>query len=80
MRFSHDAEADAIYITLREMPYKWGEDLDHRRRIDFGEDDRPIGIELLSVSKGIDLNDLPERATIARLLAEHGFHVLAPTR
>ncbi len=79
MRFSHDAEADAIYITLREMPYKWGEDLDHRRRIDFGEDNKPIGIELLSVSKGIDLSDLPERATIARLLAERGFHVLAPT-
>ncbi len=79
MRFSHDAEADAIYITLRDMPYKWGEDLDHRRRIDFGKDNKPIGIELLSVSKGINLNDLPERATLTRLLTERGFHSLTAT-
>lgn len=78
MKFSHDPEADAIYIKLREMPYKWGHDLDTERRVDFGDDNRPIGIELLDVSGGVDVRDLPEQGAVAELLRQHGIRILTP--
>ncbi len=51
MHLAHDQEADAIYITLREGAYAYGEDLDHERRIDYDAQGRPLGIELLNVSR-----------------------------
>lgn len=81
MTFSHDPAADASYIKLREMPYTWGHDLDTERRVDFGDDNRPIGIELLDVSGGVDVRDLPEQDTVTELLRRHGIRVLtAATR
>jgi uncharacterized protein YuzE len=75
VRFEHDPQADAIYITLRDEPYRWGEDFDHRRRVDFGADNKPIGIELLSVSRGVDVTDLPECEAVRHLLHEHGITI-----
>ncbi len=46
------------------------------RRIDYGADQRPIGVELLNVSEGVNLADLPEPDEIARLLAVEGVKVL----
>lgn len=77
MRFEHDREADATYIWLRDLPYAFGVDLDHSRRIDYADDQRPIGIELLNVSKGVNVDDLPEQSTVTRLLEAHGIRVLA---
>jgi hypothetical protein len=44
--------------------------VDRDRNIDYGPDNLPIGVELLGVSNGVDLTDLPQRADLARLLAE----------
>ncbi len=65
-----DAEAGALYIRLSDRPYAYGHDLDHARRVDFGFDGEPIGIELLYITDGVDLRDLPERDRVARLLEE----------
>ena len=77
MRVEYDREADALYIWLRELPYAFGVDLDHARHLDHAEDRRPIGIELLNVSKGVDLDDLPERASLERLLLDRKIRVFA---
>jgi hypothetical protein len=58
------------------MPYAHGVDLDHSRRVDFGPDGAPIGVELLNVSSGVDLRDIPDGDAIGRLLAEHAIRVL----
>ncbi len=76
----HDPEADAIYIRLRDLPYAFGEDLDRERRVDYGEDGKPIGIELLCVSQGVLLDDLPEAGKIELLLREQGVEVLKASR
>jgi uncharacterized protein YuzE len=77
MRFEPDREADAIYITLREGVRRvFGQNLDDNRYIDFGEDNQPLGIELLGVSKGVVTEDLPERAAVERL-ARHKIKVFA---
>ena len=59
MRIKYDPEADAIYIKLSNAPYAYGKDLDDSRRIDYDVNGNPKGIELLCVSRGINLSGLP---------------------
>lgn len=73
----YDQEADAIYIRLTDKDYSHGEELDRERRIDYAADGTPIGVELLCVSTGVDLRDLPQQKAIAELLAKHRIKVLA---
>lgn len=68
MEFKHDAQADAIYIYLSNKPYAYGKDLDDERRIDYASDNTPIGVELLCVSKGVNLDRLPCKDEIADIL------------
>jgi len=77
MKYRYDEEADAIYIRLTDKDYAYGEELDPERRIDYAVDGTPVGVELLCVSTGVDVRDLPERESIARLLASHRIRVLA---
>lgn len=71
MYLEYDREADAVYVTLREATYAYGEDLDPERRIDYDAQGEPIGIEFLNVSKGVNPDDLPYGETVAELLAAH---------
>ncbi len=75
--YRYDEEADAIYIRLSDKDYSYGEDLDRERRIDYAADGTPVGVELLCVSTGVDLRDLPELKLIAEALARHHIKVLA---
>ena len=75
----HDPEADAIYSTLRDVPYSGGHDIDDSRRVDFGPDHRPRGIELLNVSRGVRTEGLPGAVQVAELLREHGIPMVEPT-
>jgi uncharacterized protein YuzE len=68
MQIEHNPKADAIYVRLRDLPYAYGRDLDESRRIDYGADNRPIGVELLDVSRGVDLRGLPNAEQIAQSL------------
>jgi uncharacterized protein YuzE len=77
INYQHDEEADALYVTLSEKGYAYGEELDPERRIDYAEDGTPVGVELLCVSTGVDLRDIPESREIAKLLAEKRIRVLA---
>jgi uncharacterized protein YuzE len=77
MRLEHDPDADAIYIHLHDLPYAFGEDLDRERRIDYAADGQPIGMELLCVSHGVNVDDLPEKEAITRLLEERNIKVFA---
>ncbi|MDP8923184.1 MAG: DUF2283 domain-containing protein [Chloroflexota bacterium] len=73
----HAPQADALYIRLSDKPYAFGEDIDHARRIDDPEERTPIGIDLLYVSHGVDLTELPEAEALARVLREHNIRQLA---
>lgn len=77
MKIEYDKKADAIYIYLSNAPYACGKNLDHERRIDFDNNGKPIGVELLCVSEGVNLEDLPNRAEIERALADRGIKVYA---
>ncbi len=79
MEFKHDKKADAVYISLTDKPYAYGKDLDDERRIDYASDDTPVGVELLCVSEGVNLDGLPRSGEIAKTLGDHGiqFYVMA---
>jgi uncharacterized protein YuzE len=78
MALKHDPEADAIYITLRDVPYAGGHDLDDSRCVDFGLDHQPRGIELLNVSHGVRTEGLPHAHDVAALLRAHGIQLRTP--
>ena len=75
MEFKHDAQADAIYIYLSNKPYAYGKDLDDERRIDYASDNTPIGVELLCVGKGVNLDGLPYIDEIAERMEAEGIKI-----
>jgi uncharacterized protein YuzE len=78
MSWKYDKQVDAVYIRLREgVKRAFGQQLDDARYIDFGEDNKPIGIELLGVSQGVDTRGLPQREEVERLLTEHNIKIFA---
>jgi uncharacterized protein YuzE len=77
MEYRYDEEADALYISLSSQPYAYGEEIDLERRIDYSEDGNPIGAEILCVSDGVDVRDLPEAREIARLLSQKQVRIRA---
>ncbi len=77
VRITHDPEADAVYVVLRDVTVAHTEELDSDRIVDYGADGQPRGIELLNVSMGVDLDGMPERDEVARLLGERRIKVFA---
>jgi len=77
MRLEHDSEADAIYVYLSDAPVGYSTILDDARNLDYSADGQVIGVELLNVSRGVDLRDIPYQAEIGHLLEEHNIKVFA---
>ncbi len=77
MKIKYDREADAVYIYLSDNKYAYGKELDDGRRIDYSEDDVPIGVELLCVSKGVNPDDLPNPEKITEILERSNIKVFA---
>lgn len=77
-RVTYNKGADAAYIYLREdAQIARTRNLDGVRLIDYAEDSEPVGIELLDVSEGVNLDDLPARDVIASLLEQQHSRVFA---
>jgi uncharacterized protein YuzE len=77
VKITYDKEADAVYIYVTDGPYAHGKKLDDQRRIDYDSDGDVRGIELLNVSHGVDLHNLPFAAEIGRLLEKRKLKVFA---
>lgn len=77
MKVTYDKDVEAVYIRLSDLPYAFGEDLDDSRRVDFSAAGAPIGVELLNVDLGVNLDDLPERGSIEKALADYDIKVYA---
>lgn len=78
-RLEYDSEADALYIYLNEgIPFDhMTTDLDRSCNVDYGANNEPIGVEFWNVHLGLDLDGVPERETVMRLLEAHHFKVFA---
>ncbi len=73
LRIRTDPRADAIYIQLLDEPIGYTEELDDDRLIDRTlNPGKVVGIDLSSVSKGVNLKGLPESETIGKILVGLG--------
>ena len=76
MELKYDRKADAIYIKLSNTPYAYGRDIDKERRIDYASDGTIIGVELLCVSEGVNVIDLPNSEVITEMLEDKHIKIL----
>ncbi len=77
MLIEYDPEADALYIRLSRAESQHGEvtrthELDDQRRVDIGEADEVLGVEILWVSRGFSLAGLPSQREIGEALNSLG--------
>jgi uncharacterized protein YuzE len=72
LSLEYDPAADAMYVWLAPAgtTSARSEALDDGRVVDYGDDERPIGVEFLGVSRGVDLSSVPDAVAIAELLAK----------
>ena len=77
MKYEYDSDADCVYILINDLPYAYSKELDETRFIDYAKDGTVIGVELLYVSGGVDVTDLPYESEITKLLEQHNIKVYA---
>lgn len=76
-RLEYDAEADALYIYLRDFEkVARTQHIGHSRNVDYDTDGNVLGVEFWNVQHGLDLGDVPEHDAVMRVLEGHPFKVL----
>lgn len=69
---------DILYVRLSDAPIARTLNLGHWRNIDLHEHGRVVAAEFINVeTAGVDLDGVPERHTIERLIREAGMHLPA---
>lgn len=76
MGYEYDANADCAYILINKLPYAYSKEIDETRFVDYAEDGTVIGIELLYVSGGVDICDLPYESEVEQLLEKNDVKIL----
>ena len=78
MRITYDAEADAVYIYLSEIVKEPDtREVDDDIALDFDEQERLMGIEILEASKRLDLDymlPMAERLVLSQLCFGRNSH------
>lgn len=73
----HDKKADTLYIRFNDSPYSHSDEVDEFRFVDYDANDDPIGVELLNVSNGVTLDNLPHQTEIDEILTRRNIKVHA---
>lgn len=69
MHVEYDTEADALYVSLCQYDGRHhARPLDDRRIVHVDDDGSPVGVELLFVSRGIDLDGVPDAEAVAEAI------------
>ncbi len=80
MRVEYDQAADAAYFAFSDADPARQVKIDDARVIDFAADGSLVGVEILSPSRGVDLDGLPRLREIARASRALGFRVVSSGR
>lgn len=70
-------QSDALHIALSSRAVAFTDQLDQRRYVDYAADGSPVGVDLLLVSEGVDIDQLPERDEIEAVLRQLGIATVA---
>lgn len=77
MLLQYDDQADALYVSFREVEpggISTVRMVDERRNVDYDAANEPVGVEFLCVSDGISLDGIPHGDRIA-----HALQAFAPS-
>ena len=74
MILSYDPLTDSLYVFINPFPITCQEAASDYIDIDYAGD-IVVGIRFIYVTRGIDLDNIPYRAKIKKLLAKKGFPV-----
>lgn len=75
-RLEYDAEADALYIYLRDFEkVARTQHIGHSRNVDYDAEGNIPGVEFWNVQGGLDLGDVPERDIVTQVLEGQPFRV-----
>jgi uncharacterized protein YuzE len=77
MLLTYDELADAVYVYFNQNEVDHTEEVSGEINVDFDAAGKPVGVEFLDVSDGIDLDKVPHRDAVARLLQGRDFRVFA---
>ncbi len=77
MHLTYDEAADAVYVYFTRNEVDRTDEVSSQVYVDYDANGDPVGIEFLDVSDGIDLNDIPRRDDVARLLEGRDFRIYA---
>lgn len=75
--FTHDPQADAVYVQFTPQRIASSVELDDQRVIDYDQTGTPVGVEFHLVSAGIDLTGLPPDAQMTAALTDAGLTLTA---
>ncbi len=77
MYLTYDEQADAVYVQFRRSAVARTEELNDSVAVDYDAEDQPLGVEFLHVSLGIELDRVPRRTEVLRVLEARHFKVYA---
>jgi uncharacterized protein YuzE len=75
MHLTYDETADAVYVYFSRNDVDRTEELTDLVNVDYDAEGKPVGVEFLNVSDGIDLDAVPRRDEVARLLEDRRFRI-----
>ncbi len=60
MEIKFDKEANALYIKLTDKEIAYTEEITPNIIVDYSEDDKPVGIEILNASKEVKKENIEQ--------------------
>ena len=67
MKITYDKEVEALYIRLTNKRIKYTEELAPNIIVDYSEDNKPVGIEILNVRKELNKSSIKELSKLILL-------------
>ena len=75
-----DPKADAAYVTFSDSPVARTREQSDQIVVDYDEKNNVVGVEVLGISAGVDLDelhDLPEHDELVQLFVDRGIKTYA---
>lgn len=77
LHLTYDEGADAVYVYFTRNEVDHTDELSDSINVDYDAAGEPVGVEFLDVSDGIEVDDVPRRDDVLRLLDQGHFRVYA---